>query len=174
MITIKGVTATPKELRPISRGWGRLHWWICVPMFVPCLGLLAMVLTLADMASWYEELCEAVGIIMVATGVLWLVAHLVVKRVTAKTTRATPLGGLPCDWHIDAEGLDFHTPISTTHVDWAAIKAVEEERDRFIFLLMPQNSPVLPKRLLAEGQAEALLALIAEAKASGRLGRGVD
>jgi len=174
MIVIENVKPTARELRPVTRGWGGLHWWGCVTVLVPIFGLSAVVLTVAGMAYWYDELCEVVGIICLVTAVTWVVSRLLVNRLTLNAARAAPGGGILSSWRIDDEGLNFRTPVSTAHVDWRGIKGVRDERDRFVFLLNPHNNPVLPKRLLAEGQAEALRALVAEVTASGRLGRGVD
>jgi hypothetical protein len=49
-----------------------------------------------------------------------------------------------------------------------------EEKDRLIFAVTPARNHVLPLRCFDPGQLDAFRALIAEARASGRLGAGVD
>lgn len=78
------------------------------------------------------------------------------------------------DWTIDGTGLAFGTPVSSSRIGWEGIKAVREERDRFIFLMSPSANPVLPKRHLSEDQQVALRQMVADVTAANRLGRGVD
>nr|WP_255500214.1 YcxB family protein [Brevundimonas sp. P7753] len=77
-------------------------------------------------------------------------------------------------WSIDQQGLLFENGLQSNRLDWAGVKTVQEEADRFLFLVTPSNNPVLPKRLLDGDQMDRFRALVAEAKASGRLGGGVD
>jgi len=54
------------------------------------------------------------------------------------------------------------------------VKAFQEEKDRFLFLVTPAYNPVLPTRLLTDEQKQALRALVADVRARGVLGAGVD
>jgi hypothetical protein len=66
------------------------------------------------------------------------------------------------------------TALAATFYDWRGIKDVLREHDRFVFLLSPAYNAPLPIRCLTQDQLQELEALIAEVRASGRLGAGVD
>ena len=84
------------------------------------------------------------------------------------------MGGLPWRWRINGTGLRFDSGLQSNRLDWRGVKQVRDEKDRFVFLVSPAYNPVLPKRLLNDRQMETLRALIADLRASGRLGGGVD
>jgi hypothetical protein len=173
MIIVENVTPTAQELRAIQRGWGAVHWVVCLPTYVPILGMILFGVTVNWLVGDFLPPMLMAGF-LIATGVLWWVSASWAQKVTAAAARASPAGGLDWRWAIDAQGLAFENPLQSNRLDWRGVKLVREERDRFVFLVSPQHNPVLPTRLLTAEQAEALRALIAQVKAEGRLGRGVD
>ena len=174
MIEIKGVQPTVREMRPLTRGWGGLHWWACLPILAPFLGLWSLALfAFAD--PWATSaLGTTAAAIVILTSVAWMVTRWLYARMTVRAARSAPGGGLLSDWVIDEQGVEFRTGVSSARVSWSGIKAVREERDRFLFLLSPASNPLLPKRLLAETQLAAIRQLVENVTASGHLGRGVD
>jgi len=174
MIEVPGVQPTARELRPVTRGWGGLHWWHLLYRATPFLGLWSLAVLIAVEVFWNPWLNKMAALIVVATSVVWVGVALMVNRVTLKAAREAPGGGMVSDWTIDETGLAFGTPTTSSRVRWEGIKAVREEKDRFVFLLSPAGSPFLPKRCLSEDQQAVLRQLVAEVTAANRLGRGVD
>lgn len=174
MIEIAGVLPTAGELRPLLRGWGLVHWVACLPTVVLGLGLSAITLIAACWDPTNDALADAVAVPLVFILILWAVSQRVVQGVMAKAQLSAPGTGLACDWTFDSRGVSFATRLATSRFDWEAVKAVREERDRFVLLVSPGNNPVLPKRQTTDAQQAALRELVDEVRASGRLGRGVD
>lgn len=106
--------------------------------------------------------------------VAWWLGTVAAWRLIRRQTRRAPASGLPSDWAFDEGGVTIVNPLSTTRLDWRAVRDVREEKDRFVFLVLPMNNPVLPRRLLDVAQLETLRNLTASVKSSGRLGAGVD
>lgn len=174
MIEVRGVQPTARELRPVTRGWGGLHWWHLLYRATPFLGLWSLAVLIAVEFFWDPWLMKVTALIVVATSVLWVGVALMVNRVTLKAARLAPGGGMVSDWTIDETGLAFGTPTASSRVSWEGIKAVREEKDRIVFLMTPGANPFLPKRQLSEEQQAALRRLVADVTAANRLGRGVD
>jgi len=174
MIEVSGVQPTARELRAVTRGWGDLHWWALASLLTPFVGLWSLALIAIAAAPADEALARTVGMVLLATVLAAFLSRWLLDRATLRAARSAPGGGMLSDWHIGPDGLDFGTEVSKAYVSWAGIKAVREERDRFVFLLGPHSSPVLPKRQMSEPQITALRDLVAEVVAHGRLGRGVD
>lgn len=170
-VRIAGVQATPRELRPVTRAWPGLGFWIRVPILwlAACVLAAMIVLVVVPMPEiatfWIGGLWVAALYGLIGLG-------LFVQRKGQAMTRRTPLGALSADWRLDDAGLTFSTPISENRLGWEAVTAIREEKDRIVFAVTPYANHVLPRRMLNEDQARALAALIAEARASGRLGRG--
>ena len=174
MIEVRGVQPTAREIRPLQKGWGGVHWWACLPLLIPFVGLWALALVAADAPDADGSLLRTTGIIVIATTVAWVAARYLHGMALLRATRSAPGGGSPCDWIVDGQGLEFRTGVSFARVDWAGIKGVREEKDRVVFLLTPASNPVLPKRQLTEPQLIALRQLVADVTAENRLGGGVD
>ena len=173
MIVIDKVKLSAPEMRPIQGGWGLIHWVACLPVCVPMLAILAFGLTVDSLARDGLSPLLTSGFLIV-TLVLWRWSGVLVQRVCAREASRAPAGGLDWHWTIDPQGLVFDNGLQINRLDWRGVKAVREEKDRFIFLVSPANNPVLPLRLLNAGQLEALRSLITQITASGRLGGGVD
>lgn len=169
MIEVFGVKATRRELRPIQKGWGSIHWLSGLPLLVPFAGLFAIVLAGSDVLPWQLTIGVWLGSILI-----WFLVKHLVGQATMRASHRSPTGAIPNDWQLDGSGFRCSMPVATSSFDWEAVKDVIEEVDRFIFLLTPQANPVLPKRCVTPEQIDALRALVADVRASGRLGRGVD
>ncbi|GAA0629516.1 hypothetical protein GCM10009422_28730 [Brevundimonas kwangchunensis] len=174
MIEVRGVQPTARELRHVTSGWGGLHWWQLAHQLLPFAGLWVLAVFVWSRASWHPELTSAVSLTVIVTTFLWLSVRSVLNRVTLQAARQAPGGGMLSDWTIDGTGLAFGTPVASSRIGWEGIKAVREEKDRFIFLMSPAANPVLPKRHLSEDQQAALRQLVADVTAANRIGRGVD
>jgi hypothetical protein len=173
MIIVENVTPTAREMRPIQKGWGLIHLVICLPTYIPILAVIVFGVVVNLLAGDFLPPMLASGFI-IGTGVLWWLSSRWTYSVTVAETRKAPVGGLQWRWTIDAQDIFFESLLQSNRLDWRGVKAIREERDRFVFLVSPQHNPVLPTRLLTAEQVEALRALIAQVKAEGRLGRGVD
>ncbi len=173
MIQIDDVTPTARELRPIKRGWGWVHWTICLPSIALMAGFLAMGVSASVMAD-YALPPMFLTLFLIATVLLWLIAMQIAQRTLAREAARAPTNGLGWRWTIDDTGFVFESALQRNSLDWRAVKAIRQEKDRIIFLVTPASNPVLPKRLLNAEQEEALQALIDRATTSGRLGAGVD
>jgi hypothetical protein len=170
-VHIAGVKATPRELRPVIKAWAGLGWWMRAPLLWLCACALA-----AAVVMFLVPMPETVTIWM---GGLWLAAlygliglGLLLHRKGQAMARRTPMGALSFDWRLDDAGLTFSTPISENRLAWEAVTAIREEKHRIVFAVTPYANHILPRRALNEDQARDLAVLIAEVRASGRLGRG--
>jgi hypothetical protein len=173
VIVVEAVKATPRELRPIQSGWGVVHWVVLLPLYVGFVGFLAFGLV----ALGPDGDAYAPGLLFVFFGgtvIAWMAAYRLAAAVGARAAGKAPASGLDWRWTISADSLSFESALQSSRIDWRAIKAVREEADRFVFLLLPGTNPVLPKRLLSEGQVEAVRGLIDDLRARGVLGAGVD
>ena len=171
-IEIRQVSQTPKELRGLKRGWGAFHIWSGLPWLVPYLGMIVLMTLLVKNAPWMGASIP-MGITL-GTVVLWILASNLASAQMQRQAAMAPSRQVTYDWIFDTDGLRQESPLTSTRVAWEAIRDVREEGDRFVVLFTPQANLVLPKRLMTEAQITGLRALIAEVRASGRLGRGVD
>ena len=88
--------------------------------------------------------------------------------------RRSPIAQKPTDWRIDDSGLALSGADFETRIGWRNLVAVVEERDRLIFAASPNTNFILPLRVLETDQLQALRVLIADVRARGVLGAGVD
>lgn len=174
MITVASVRAEADELRPITGGWGGLHWWATLCQAVPYVGLVILTLFASAHDPDDQAFANALVGILIGTFVLWVAARRWAFQAGIKAGRLAPAGSRATDWTLDGNGVGWSSAVSTSRLDWAVIKAVREEKDRFIILVSPNNNPVLPKRQMTDDQIAALKAIVADITASGRLGAGVD
>lgn len=173
VIRIEAVKPSPHELRSIWGGWGAVHWFACIPMFLPLLVLPVVLIVIGDMDDASAVQARILGV-MFATVVLWAVVQRMTPWVYSRAGKLAPTAGASYLWEISEAGLEVGSALMASRIDWRAVKAVRQEPDRFVFLLTPMNNPVLPKRVMTAEQIAALNALIVDVTASGRLGRGVD
>lgn len=173
MIVVEAVKPTPRELRGLRSGWGAMHWVVLLPLYIGFGGFLLFgLVAMGPDGDAYPPVLLIV--FFGGTFIAWMAAYRLAAFIGARTAKAAPASGMDWRWTISNEGLKFESALQTNWTDWRAIKAVQEERDRFVFLLLPGNNPVLPKRLLAEDQLAAVRTLVAEARSRGVLGAGVD
>ena len=173
MIVIEEVSPNAREMRPIPRGWGLIHWLGCAPVYAPMVGVLVVAIVAEGLAGDHLPPLFISGSV-IAVGALWMAARWLAQWACGVEARKAPSANLPWRWTITDEGLAFDNRLQSNRTDWRAVKAIRDEHDRFVFLVSPAYNPVLPKRLLDNSQSETLQNLIDAAKASGRLGRGVD
>jgi len=173
VIEIERVAPNSREMRSIKRGWGLIHWVCFLPTTVPMLGIIVLGVTVNLFAGDYLP-PFLISVTLIGTGILWLLTTKLVQWACAHEALKAPAGGLNWRWTIDAQGFVFDNGLQSNRLDWRAVKAVREDRDRLVFLFSPSYNPVLPLRLIDPDQTKALRQLIAEAQVSGRLGRGVD
>lgn len=171
-IDIAEVQPTLRELRPIRRGWGVFHWIILLPANAFLFGFLTFGL-IASSIGGHAAIPLLFVVCLAGAYLFWAVSGWVVHRITFSITKRAPAGRLVWDWSIGEEGVDFSNGLQVNRLDWRAVMAVEEERDRFVFLVMPGYNPALPKRLLSPEQLAALRNLLADLRSSGRLGQGL-
>jgi hypothetical protein len=79
----------------------------------------------------------------------------------------SPIGAGPCTFEFDAEGMRQRMPHGETAFRWSAFVDVIESKDSFRFWMTPYSAIALPVRYLNGEQAEALRALVDEARKSG-------
>jgi hypothetical protein len=173
VIVIEAVQPTPREQRVITKGWGAIHW-ACIPCTYAFLGGLLVYGITANIIAGDVLPSLLFSGVLIVSWLMWWGGIRLVRRVSASATLKAPTGPLNWRWTVDREGLLFENGLQANRLDWAGVKTVQEEADRFLFLVTPSNNPVLPKRLLDGDQMDRFRALLAEAEASGRLGGGVD
>lgn len=173
MIVVEAVRPTARELRPITSGWGAIHWLNTLPLYVGVLGFLIFgLVAMGPDGDAYSP--WLLFVFFVGTVIAWWASCQLMGWANARALKMAPASGADWRWTISEDGLKFESPHQTGWMDWKVIKSVQEERDRFLFLVFPNQSPVLPKRLLSEEQASALRALVDDLERKGVLGAGVD
>ena len=172
MIEIEAVQPNAHEFRAIKRGWGFLHWALTVPALVGWLGFTVFGLVVLSLAGPIVP-PEILPAALVTPYLIWRLSNWMVRKVAASAQRSSPTGGLPWNWRIDADGIVFDNGLQRNQIDWRGVKGVREEEDRFVFLVVPANNPILPTRLLTTNQQSELRSLIADLETTGRLGAGV-
>lgn len=172
-LRIENVSPTPREMRPLKRGWGLIPWICLIPTYAYLFGFILFGVAAVDMA---EGLVPADVFIacLITTFVVWSVGFWWQRGAIGRATARAPASGQAWLWEIDDNGFIFSSALQTNRMDWRAIKAVIEEKDRFLLLVLPMSNPILPKRLLSTEQTEAFRALLQRQRQSGRLGAGVD
>ena len=123
---------------------------------------------------WYEAVSSLLWIAVVQYAMIFGVIGLgfMARRHLGSLARSVPTGTGPSNWMLDQVGFSITSPISERRLDWRAVVRVLEEKDRIIFAVAPSRNYFLPTRLLTAEASTELHTLIAEAKASGRLGAG--
>ena len=174
MIEIANVKPTAAESRPLRFGWGWLHWAYCLPYVVYIGGILTLASIAAGAGVAGDGTRNATALTLLAILILSSISHALVRDAGRAASAKAPGAGLASHWTFSEAGLALVTSGSKGFYDWAIIKGVKEEKDRFVFLMTPSANPVLPKRCLSDDQLQAFAALLADLRASGRLGAGVD
>ena len=173
MIEIVNVCPTVRESRTVTRGWGSVHWICLVPTYAFLVGFLSFGLLAVSLAG--DRLPGGLfGGILLGSWAVWALGLHWQRLSLMKEAHKAPTGRLPWRWRIDRTGLEFDNGLQSNRLDWRAVKAVRDEKDRFLFLVSPFHNPVLPKRLLDDQQLSELRGLIAGLRAGGRLGAGLD
>lgn len=173
MIEIADVCPTPREARPVTRGWGAAHWVCILPTYAFLIGFVTFGILAVSLAG--DGLPPGLfGGLLLGSWLVWTLGLHWQRRSYAAEAQKAPVGGLAWRWRIDQTGLRFDNGLQSNRVDWRAVKTVRDEKDRFLFLVSPTYNPVLPKRLLDERQLSDLRGLISEVRAGGRLGAGLD
>jgi hypothetical protein len=172
MIEVAGVRQTPHEMRSVTGAWPPVRIWGYVGR--SWLGLLC--LTMIAASWWFAGATITLWIEGFALALLFgsLALGLAATHHIARIAKSTPLGDAVSAWRLDDTGVRITYPLGEQSLDWRAIVRVVEEKDRLIFAVTPARNHVLPLRCFDPGQLDAFRALIAEARASGRLGGGVD
>ena len=173
MIEIRDVYPSPNEVHPVTRGWGWVHWVVWLPSVVP---YLVMSLLAVLVAAWGPEgtapvlaVALLIGGSLLTMGSGWAVQAIMRRKALSS---AAASGGH--DWAIDDAGVSLTNAVLQTRYRWEGFHGVLDEKDRFVFLISVAGGLPLPKRYLAAEQIDALRALVADVRASGRMGRGVD
>lgn len=172
MIEVDAVQPTAREFRSITRGWGAIHWVCIIPTYAFLFGFSVFGVLATSLADGLLPPALFSGLLL-GSWLVWLLGRRWTTKVATAEHRNSPTGPLPWRWEIDASALAFDNGLQRNRVDWRAVRSVREDKDRFVFLVTPGYNPVLPTRLLSEGQLAELRELIAEANNSGRLGAGL-
>lgn len=173
MIVVEAVRPTARELRPIASGWGAIHWLNTLPFYVGVVGFLIFgLVAMGPDGDAYSP--WLLFVFFAGTVAAWWASCQLMIWGNARALKMAPASGADWRWTISEAGLTFESPFQTGWMDWKAIKSVQEEKDRFLFLVLPNQNPVLPKRSLTEEQASAPRTLVDDLDRRGVLGAGVD
>jgi hypothetical protein len=171
VVTVAGVTPTPKEGRPALAAWPALRLTARWPMLWLGLFMIATILVAAFDSS--GPVAWVVGLQL--AGLYGFVGlSLLAHRRIMTVSRAAPISQPPVAWRLSAEGFVVSAEGLESRVAWPLVAAAVEEKDRWIFALTPNSNFILPLRVLDAVQAEAVRGLVADARTRGVLGVGVD
>ena len=171
VVEIRGVQPTPKEGRAALKAWPVIRRWANLPMlFFVVMMFATMGLSLhvpSDRMAWIFvlQLIALYGFVGLS---------LLVHRKVMALSRAAPLSRQSVDWRIDDQAVTVSGADFESRVGWRSVVVVVEEKDRLIFAASPNTNFILPLRVLDAAQAEAVRALVADVRARGVLGAGVD
>lgn len=167
MIEVRGVRATPRELRPVLKAWPSERWMSVVPMLW-LYGCMATTVFLWSRVPSHD----LIPVVQLAMLLGMFVIGILLTRRTLRAVAASPTAGHAMDWVFDERGVRITSPVHEHSYDWRGVMRVVEDRDRFIVVISLATNHVLPMRVLTEDQKTGLRALIAEVAASGRMGAG--
>ena len=167
MIEVRGVRATPRELRPVLKAWPGERWMSVVPMLWLYACMMATIVLTTRVPSHafipWVQLTMLFGMFVIG---------FVLTRRTARAVAASPTAGHGMNWVLDEKGIRISSPVHEHGYDWRGVMRVVEDKDRFIVVISLVTNHVLPIRVLTEDQKTGLRALIADVTASGRMGAG--
>lgn len=171
VVDVRGVQPTPREGRAALRAWPSIRRWATLPMLffvVVVLGTMGLSLNVRpDMMVWIFVL-QMAGLYGFV-GLTALAHHKVMAM-----SRALPIARPPVDWRIDGQGIAVVGADFESRVGWRSLVSVMEEKDRLIFTSSPNANFILPLRVLNADQIAAVRAIVADVRARGVLGAGVD
>lgn len=171
VVEVFDVQPTPKESRAAIKAWPTIRRWTTWPML--WLGLFMMATILAAAFDPYGPVAWVVGLQL--AGLYGFVGlSILAHRRIMTVSRAAPISQQPVSWRLSADGFVVSAEGLESRVDWTLVAGAVEEKDRWIFALTPNSNFILPLRVLDAGQAEAVRAIVADVRAKGVLGAGVD
>jgi len=171
VVEVRGVQPTPREGRAAFKAWPAVRRWANLPMLFFVVVMLATAgLSLqvpSDRMAWIFalQLIALYGFIGLSA-----LAH---GKVMAMS-RAVPISRRPVDWRIDNQAVTVSSADFDSRVGWRSVVAVVEEKDRLIFAASPNTNFILPLRVLDADQITTVRAIVADVRARGVLGAGVD
>lgn len=171
VVEVFGVQPTPKEGRAAIKAWPAIRRWTTLPML--WLGLFMMATILAAAFDPYGQVAWVAGLQLAGLYGFVGLSVLAHRRIMT-VSRAAPISQRPVTWRLSADGFVVSAEGLESRVDWTLVAAAVEEKDRWIFALTPNSNFILPLRVLDADQAEAVRAIVADARARGVLGAGVD
>ena len=171
VVEVFGVQPTPKEGRAAIKAWPTIRRWTTWPML--WLGLFMMATILVAAFDPYGPVAWVVGLQLAGLYGFVGLSILAHRRVMA-VSRAAPISQRPVTWRLSADGFVVSAEGLESRVGWTLVAAAVEEKDRWIFALTPNSNFILPLRGLDADQIAAVRAIVADARAKGVLGAGVD
>ncbi|WP_292077713.1 MULTISPECIES: YcxB family protein [Brevundimonas] len=171
VIEVRGVQPTPKEGRAAVKAWPVVRRWADLPVLFLGGAMLATIAICVGLPL--ERTGWIVGLQLVGLYGFIGLSALAHYRVMA-AARRSPIAQKPTDWRIDDSGLALSGADFETRIGWRNLVAVVEERDRLIFAASPNTNFILPLHVMETDQRPALRVLIADVRARGVLGAGVD
>ena len=153
------------------KAWPRLNVWARLP-------LLWLILSLAGVGGLIAfSVGERIGLIiglLLAALYGFVSLNILAQHKLVGLSRSAPISRQPVEWRVSTEGFAVRSEGLESRVDWRLVVAAVEEKDRFILALTPYSNFILPTRVLDADQLNTVRGLIAEARARGVLGAGVD
>ena len=171
-IRISGVQTKPSDLRPVTKGWGQIHYLFCAH-FIWMFPLLIAGAVAINVFGYVDIPVFVLLPLLVVGFICWRLTNGWIYRRIMVMTLALPVLA-PADWTLNEEGVEVVVPLARSFWAWGGIHDVVEENDRFVVLIQPYSNHILPKRCLSAEQLEAVRNLIAAIKAQKRPDHGVD
>jgi hypothetical protein len=171
VVEVFGVQPTPKEGRAAIKAWPTIRRWTTWPML--WLGLFMMATILVAAFDTYGPVAWVVGLQLAGLYGFVGLSMLAHRRVMA-VSRAAPISQRPVSWRLSAGGFVVSAEELESRAGWTLVAAAVEEKDRWIFALTPNSNFILPLRGLDADQIAAVRAIVADVRAKGVLGAGVD
>lgn len=172
VVEVADVRPEPQESRSVLNVWPALNLWSRLPMIWLIL-CLASVAGVAAFSPFIDRIGWIVALLLAALYGFLALSALMQRKILA-LSRATPISRRAVDWRLSEDGFAVSGAGLDSRVDWRLVVAAVEEHDRFIFALTPYSNFILPVRVLDAEQLTAVRGLIADARARGVLGAGVD
>jgi hypothetical protein len=169
-VVVKGVVLRGDDLKVTWSAWSSLNRANNQRLFPVALGAVISISavaslfrpTMLELLLFIAPLSGGALVCIWMTNALYLGAY-------RKGYENSATGAAPCDFTFDSDGMRQESPHYSSAFKWTAFADVREDAGGFRFWMTPFTAVFLPIRYLSQAEGDALRALIADARANGRI-----
>lgn len=173
-VVIENVVLVGDDLNFVSSPWRSLNRANNLRLVPIALGFLALCFVLSFLIdpSLVELIALLAPLLLGWYGFIWF-TNAIYLGGYKKAYVATAVGGEPCTFTFNENGLHQVMPRGVSSFRWSAFVEIVEDARGFRFWMTPFMAIFLPARFIDEANAESLRRLIADARERGDI-KGVS